>query len=152
MEKTIFEEMQTGDISTFRQRLVDAIPDVGSELMNDAHMGLLSIFFSFQRTMEEFRQRTPSPSDWEKVAYDLEGLTQLTETHFKQEEEMMEKCGHDYLVMHQAEHNVFTRKLVGYKAAIEAQNVKKIIELKYDLFDMFVHHISITDVKYKDDI
>ncbi|MCW9033619.1 MAG: hemerythrin family protein [Alphaproteobacteria bacterium] len=151
-DMTIYEEMQSGDIATFRQRLTDALPDVGAEVLNDSHMGLLSIFFSFQRTMDTLRQGTPTSEDWEKIGYDLEALSQLIENHFKQEEEMMESCGHGYVTAHKAEHNVFTRKVKGYCAAIESHDVKKIFGLKYDLFEMFMHHITVTDMKYKDDI
>jgi len=151
-ESDIFQEMQTGDIKTFRAKLTAAIPDVGSKVLNEDHMGLLSIFFSFQRTMEGFRQRTPDANDWEKVAFDLETLIDLTERHFRTEEEMMERCNHGYLSAHLAEHHVFLRKLEGYRDALERKDTKEILKLKYDLFELFFDHVNITDMKFKDEI
>lgn len=151
-ETDIYQEMQSGDLKAFRTKLMAAIPDVGSTVLNEDHMGLLSVFFSFQRTMESFRQRTPDANDWEKVAFDLETLIDLTNRHFRVEEDMMERVRHSYLIPHRAEHNVFRRKLYGYQEALEKRNTAEILKLKYDLFELFFDHINITDMKFKDEI
>ena len=148
----IYQAMQSGDYRGFREKLLKALPDVGNRNLNDDHLGLLSIFFSFQRTMEDFRQRVPDSQDWEKVAFDLQNLSDFAERHLRSEEELMEKCGHSYLTAHRAEHNVFRRKLKGYQEAMETKDTKEILKLKYDMFEWFVDHINITDMKYKDDI
>jgi len=147
-----YGELQSGDYKGFREKLAKALPDVGKESLNDEHMGLLSIFFSFQQTIEDIRQRVASSTEWEKVAFDLQNLVDFTERHLKAEETLMKNCGHSYFIAHQAEHDVFRRKLKGYRDAIETKNADEILKLKYDMFEWFVQHINVTDMKYKDDI
>lgn len=151
-KSSIYEDMQLGKIEDFREHLIEVLPDVGNDQLNEDHMGLLCAFVSFQRTMEEFRQSEANQDGWDKVSFDLDFLSNYAERHFKAEEALMEKANHEFLFQHKTEHNVFRYKVQEYKKIMEAQDLKAMINLKYDLFDWFFDHIKVIDLKYKDQI
>ncbi len=78
----------------------------------------------------------------------LTELVDYTQTHFRQEEELMRKGGYPEFPPHLAKHEGFVKKLNDYKSQHAAGKLALNVELMNWLRDWLKSHILETDPKY----
>ncbi len=79
----------------------------------------------------------------------IEKLHDYADTHFSEEEELLEK--HDFAgkLDHVQEHNEFIAKLDELKRKCESSGEALTIDIRNYLLSWFFHHIKVCDMEYK---
>ena len=85
----------------------------------------------------------------EIIGETLQKLLKYIKEHFKDEEELLEKCNYPKLEEHKKEHKKFVKKIVDF--CNDVLNGKSAVteEMIYFLVDWLLNHTSIDDQDYK---
>ena len=75
-------------------------------------------------------------------------LVNYTETHFKDEEALMERYGYKDLAAHREKHQTFVKQLQDHQAKFKVSKLGVSVEVMVFLKDWLVKHISGTDQLY----
>jgi hemerythrin-like metal-binding protein len=81
----------------------------------------------------------------------IEQLTHYTKTHFKWEEEYMERVGHMDLASHKAQHKKFVDRISEFEQAFKTGKATLTFEIIEFLKDWLIKHIMVSDKKYMKD-
>jgi methyl-accepting chemotaxis protein/methyl-accepting chemotaxis protein-1 (serine sensor receptor) len=83
------------------------------------------------------------------VTYELlKGLLEYTETHFRDEEQLMQRSGYPEFDAHRAKHDALTGKVREFAAELEAGRANVSVELMTFLRDWLYNHILKSDTQY----
>ncbi len=115
---------------------------VGSKIIDEQHKHLVDLLNQFFNLFIEKQ----SENKIEKI---LDELKEYARIHFKTEEDLFEKHHFPDTIEHKEEHNKFAEKITDF--TIKYQEHKESIsqELLTFLSNWLVHHILISDKKYK---
>lgn len=82
------------------------------------------------------------------ISTTLENLVQYTQTHFTNEEKLMQDYGYSGLKDHQKEHNTLTKQVLDLQKRYAQGEGVLTIEIMQFLKNWLTHHILETDKKY----
>ena len=85
----------------------------------------------------------------EIIGETLQKLLKYIKEHFKDEEELLEKCNYPKLEEHKKEHKKFVKKIVGFCNDVLIGKSAVTEEMIYFLVDWLLNHTSIDDQDYK---
>ncbi len=113
---------------------------IGIEKIDEQHKGLIVLINDVWRALMSHQAAV----DIESIVFDLEDYTK---THFKEEEELLERYGYPGLEAHRESHAFFISKVGELDARIAAGEIVG-LELLQFLGDWLKFHISIVDKQY----
>ncbi|MES0491068.1 MAG: bacteriohemerythrin [Leptospirales bacterium] len=108
---------------------------------DDAHKDLIAL-------INEIHENMQSEKKMEVVASVLDQLSNYTEKHFSEEEELMKKNEFPYYDDHAAEHSKFIKEINRLREKFETNSNLINIQVLYFLKDWLTNHILNTDKKY----
>ncbi len=126
------------------------LKNVGVAEFNKQHLRLVSYAVEFNQLVEELATRQPEASDWRKVDALFSRISLFVSTHFREEEEQMEKLGYPDYPEHKKQHDKFVDNLAKIQSQINDRNVKFKGKLSTLLWDWLYNHINEVDVQYRD--
>ncbi|MCB1857187.1 MAG: hemerythrin family protein [Gammaproteobacteria bacterium] len=136
--------------STTRESSPCLLKNVGVSDFNKQHLRLVSYAVEFNQMVEELAAKEPDASDWKRVDALFSRVCLFVSTHFREEEEQMEKFGYPGYPGHKAQHDKFVASLAKIQSQINDRNVKFKGKLSTLLWDWLYNHINEVDVQYRD--
>jgi len=116
---------------------------VGITAFDDEHKKLFELILQMHHALKHM----PSKEEARTV---LAELKEYTESHFSQEEAMMEKHGYPELEKHKMEHQEMISKVQEFQQDFESNDVAVSKETLRYLQDWLTNHILKTDKQYSD--
>ena len=114
---------------------------IGIKKIDDQHKYLFSLINRLHEAMRSGQGNT--------ILEEILGeLVKYTETHFKDEEELMQKYGYPELAAHQEKHQAFVKQIQEHQAKFKVSKLGVSVEVMVFLKDWLVKHISGTDQLY----
>lgn len=126
------------------------VTDVGVDELNKQHLRLASYAVELSQIVEEISARKPTQADWRHVDALFSRIRLFVATHFRSEEELMEKHGYPACAHHKGLHNQFSSELAAVQSKINNRNVKFGGKCCTLLWDFLFVHINEVDIKYKE--
>ena len=114
---------------------------LGVDVIDKQHKRLVELIDQLFSAMKTGKGR-------EVTAKVLGELDDYTQTHFRQEEDLMRKGGYPDFTPHLGKHEAFVKKLNGYRQDHAAGKLALNVELMNWLRDWLKSHILETDPKY----
>jgi len=114
---------------------------VGSQVLDQQHKALIAIINELHAAM----LRGGLKEDVQKIFL---GLVSYTESHFKAEERIMERCGYPHLSAHRLKHVEFVQKARDLQADLLAGKFTVSMDLLRFLKNWLSEHILGTDQQY----
>lgn len=139
--------MQMEPPETFGQQFQTEMRDAGTGHSSDEHKKLLKVFLKFQSTIETFRNpKMINGTEWPVVEETLQFLKKYAKKSLKKEETALKLSGYPHYNLHKSSHDRFRAMIKSYEQACHEREASKVIGLKYDLYNWFIHHINGADV------
>lgn len=126
------------------------VTDVGVDELNKQHLRLASYAVELSQIVEEISAREPTQADWRHVDALFSRICLFVATHFRSEEELMEKHGYPAYANHKGLHNQFSSELAEVQSNINNRNLKFGGKCCTLLWDFLFVHINEVDIKYKE--
>lgn len=111
--------------------------------MDDQHKRLFEIIADLHQAMSQGKGNTV-------MADILKKLQDYTVTHFKKEEEYMQKFGYSGLAEQKKQHTLFIQKLSDYQISLSDKKLGLSIEVMTFLKDWLITHIQQVDTNYSE--
>ena len=124
--------------------------DVGISTLNSQHLRLASYAMEFNQLVEELTTREINQKDWKHVDALFSRIMLFVATHFRDEEEMMQKHGFPGLKHHQVLHKKFVDEMAGVQSQINNRKVAFSGKLSTLLWDFLYGQINNEDAQYGD--
>lgn len=128
--------------------LLSLAKDVQVDQFNDEHKRLIGYIQEFRQIIKEIGPREPTNQEWRHINGNLSRLTRFTITHFKNEEEMMEKHNFHQLPDHRAQHQLFLSQMRAFSNKVAEHEYDFKIDMEVMLLDWILSHINISDTQY----
>ncbi len=126
------------------------VTDVGVAELNKQHLRLASYAVELNQIVEEISAREPTQADWRHIDALFSRICLFVTTHFRSEEELMEKHGYPACAEHKGLHKQFSNDLADVQSKINNRNLKFGSKLSNLLWDFLYVHINEVDIKYKE--
>ena len=114
--------------------------NIGIDVIDEQHRRIVDYINTLHDALEK--------DDQQAVAGVFEDLVDYTLTHFTFEESLLEEAGYTYISAHKRLHQLFVRKLDGYKVRYEDGDKEALAELSRMLKAWLVNHIRHDDADY----
>ncbi len=115
---------------------------IGVEQIDREHRGLVDAINAFHDSMLAGQAAGTLTSVLSK-------LIDYTQTHFRNEEQLLRRLGYPDFAAHKKEHDLLTANVLELKEGLGAGRIKASIETMRFLRDWLVNHIMRTDMAYK---
>ncbi len=126
------------------------LKDVGVNSINRQHLRLASYAVEFNQIVEDISGREPTDSDWRRIDALFSRVSRFVQTHFHEEEELMQTHGYPYFDAHKRLHDTFIADLVDVQSRINNRKVSFKKKFGSMLWDWLIHHINVEDFKYRE--
>ncbi|MBF0455004.1 MAG: hemerythrin domain-containing protein [Magnetococcales bacterium] len=126
-----------------------SLADVGVERFNNDHKRLLFYLEAFTRLAKRFAQHQPKEDDWDQVDQLFPRLERYTQSHFKEEEDLMLAQHYPHLSEHQTQHTNLIKHLEQLKKGVKTRDEREIAKLEDFLLDWLSNHINKSDLQYR---
>lgn len=114
---------------------------VNIEKINSEHQKLVGIINKLHEAMLEAKSR-------DVLADVLSEMIDYTKTHFKTEEELMEKYSYPDYEFHKKKHQYYVDKIANFYQTMESGKGSVSVEILVFLKDWLMNHIAIEDKRY----
>ncbi|MBF0124889.1 MAG: bacteriohemerythrin [Magnetococcales bacterium] len=126
------------------------LQDVGVPRFNQEHKQLLNQILHLHALLHDVRGRPSSAIDWQQMIKLFDFLWSYTKTHFRGEEEAMQRCGFPGYEQHRQEHQKLLARLTELYSQFQAgPDIGLAMDLLFFLIDWFMSHTATIDFKYK---
>ncbi len=126
------------------------LKDVGVNDINRQHLRLASYAVEFNRIVDEMSAREPTNSDWRRIDALFSRVMRYVETHFRDEEKLMQVHGYPDYPTHKNLHDRFVADLVKVQSQINNREMRFKKKFGSMLWDWLIHHINEEDYKYRE--
>lgn len=134
--------MSNDNLINWEERYTLGIPVIDEEhkrlveLCNNLYKSILSV------------QKNSSEERKEAVKNALRECADYTQTHFKNEEKLMQLCKFSGFDAHKKEHNEFIKKILEKIQDFDHENFVSSLQFVKFLYDWILYHIAYTDTLY----
>lgn len=126
------------------------LKNVGVMSFNKQHLRLASYAVEFNQIVEQLADREPTPADWKHIDALFSRISLFVATHFREEEELMERYGYPEYPGHKNQHDKFVEELAKIQSQINNRNIRFKGKLGTLLWDWLYHHINEVDYGYRE--
>lgn len=112
---------------------------VGNQAIDDDHRHLFALLDGLQHTM-------PQGLVTQDAATIVDDLAQYVESHFKREEEFMQRIGYADYVAHKADHDRFVSEVYALQSRLERGAQTLTLSIDKMLSEWFRHHVLVMDM------
>ena len=126
------------------------LKDVGVNFINQQHLRLASYAVEFNQIVEDLSNKEPTNKDWHRIDALFSRVTRYVQTHFREEEELMQEHGYPYFDAHKQLHDKFVNDLIKIQSKINNRKVAFKEKFGAMLWDWLIHHINVEDYKYRE--
>ncbi|MFC1664208.1 bacteriohemerythrin [Pseudomonadota bacterium] len=126
------------------------LKDVGVNSINRQHLRLASYAVEFNQIVEALSKKEPTNNDWHRIDALFTRVTRYVETHFREEEELLQKHGYPDFEAHKRLHVKFVDDLIKVQSKINNRKIDFKEKFGSMLWDWLIHHINEVDYKYRE--
>ncbi len=126
------------------------LKDVGVNFINKQHLRLASYAVEFNQIVEDLSTKEPTNKDWHRIDALFSRVTRYVQTHFREEEQLMQEHGYPYFDAHKRLHDKFVNDLIKIQSKINNRKVAFKEKFGTMLWDWLIHHINVEDYKYRE--
>lgn len=126
------------------------LKNVGVMSLNKQHLRLASYAVEFNQIVEQLAEREPRAEDWKHIDALFSRISLYVATHFREEEELMEKFGYPEYQGHKSQHDKFVQELGQIQSQINNRNIKFKGKLGNMLWEWLYKHINEVDYHYRE--
>ena len=125
--------------------------ELGIPAIDNQHKHLIALCDGLYRTI--MRNKSDTGLSWENsLAQALHECTSYVQTHFHDEEILMQAAGYPDFAAHKAKHAAFTLKVIETAKSFEDISVTDALQFVKFLYDWILTHIAHEDTLYKKSI
>jgi hemerythrin len=126
------------------------LKDVGVNSINRQHLRLASYAVEFNQIVEELAEKEPTNHDWHRIDALFTRVRRYVQTHFREEEELLQAHGYPYFEAHKKLHDKFVNDLIAVQSNINNRKIAFKESFGAMLWNWLVHHINEEDYKYRE--
>ncbi|MDZ7751024.1 MAG: bacteriohemerythrin [Gammaproteobacteria bacterium] len=126
------------------------LKDVGVNAINRQHLRLASYAVEFNQIVDELSGREPTNEDWRRFDALFSKVRRYVQTHFQEEEALMQAHGYPDFAAHKRLHDDFVKQLIDVQSKINDRRVEFKDRFGVMLWNWLKHHINEEDYKYRE--
>ena len=126
------------------------LKDVGVAEFNKQHLMLASYTVEFHKIVIELSTREPTIEDWRHIDALFSRINRFIATHFREEEELLQKHNYPDFANHKVLHEKFSNEITKIQSQINNRNIKFKEKLSNELWGYLYKHINEVDYQYRD--